>query len=449
MLSSLSFLSLQSEIRMIGIKICLLLFVVLCESRQSLVPQAIMQLVQNHFGESPVNIEVFYNSDRIKILEQTLKLLSAVKNLKVINTESKNCNFTLKKNAIFIFDTLENYLKFVQVNKKVRLALKGDITFLVYCSDCKRRTIQSAISADMFERFLVEENNRISLNAVSMFTEKKCREAQLIEINQYSNSIQKWKTEKFLDMIIDNFHGCEFIINIFSDDFPYMFFEVVDEESDAVVGAEGVIVEMIKALANDLNFTICFNRRMLGVGADAFFGIIELSHLTNKLLALSDPIYSASKVFVVPPGEPYTSWEKVFLPFDQPTWFWLGTTFGASFLIILFMKLSGSTSMHDFVVGSNVSTPALNVVAIFMGIGQIKLPHRNIARFLFIAFVLFCLIMRTAYQGKYFEFLTSDMSKKPIATMQELIERNFTVFYDLDSSFDRNDEMLKNCIKEK
>ena len=254
--------SLQSKIKMIGTKIYLLLFVVLFDSSQSLVPQAIQQLVQNHFGESPVNIDVFYNSDRIKVLEQTVKLLSTVNNVKVMNTETKDSDFNFKNNTIFIFDTLENYLEFVQVNRISRLRLKDDLTFLVHCSDCKRRTIESIISVDMFERFLIDENNRISLNAASMFTEQKCREAQLVEINQYSSSKQEWKTGKFLDMTIENFHGCEFKVEIFSNAFPYSFFKVVDKESDIVIGAEGTLVEMIKALATNLNFSVCFKRRM-------------------------------------------------------------------------------------------------------------------------------------------------------------------------------------------
>ena len=88
--------------------------------------------------------------------------------------------------------------------------------------------------------------------------------------------------------------------------------------------------------------------------------------------------------------------------------------------------------MYDFVIGSNVKTPTLNVIAIFMGIGQILLPQRNVSRIMFMCFILFSLIMRTAYQGKYFEFLTSDMRKKPTQTTEELKDKNFTVIMDIE-----------------
>ena len=92
--------------------------------------------------------------------------------------------------------------------------------------------------------------------------------------------------------------------------------------------------------------------------------------------------------------------------------------------------------MYDFVIGSNVTTPSLNVIAIFMGIGQILLPQRNISRFLFIGFVLFCLIMRTAYQGKYFEFLTTDVRRRPVSQIAELKEKKFTLFMETGPMFD-------------
>ena len=135
----------------------------------------------------------------------------------------------------------------------------------------------------------------------------------------------------------------------------------------------------------------------------------------------------------MPPGKFYTPWEKLFLPFDRDTWIWLGIVFTVAILVIFLIKLSNSTSMYDFVIGSNVSTPILNVVAIFMGIGQLFLPERNVSRFFFINFILFCLIMRTAYQGKYFEFVTCDIKKKPIATVDELKEKNFTIHHDTGS----------------
>ena len=157
----------------------------------------------------------------------------------------------------------------------------------------------------------------------------------------------------------------------------------------------------------------------------------------------SDPIYSTSNLLIVPPGKFYMPWEKLLMPFDEQTWMWLGITFAIAFFVIILIKLLRSTSMYELVVGSNVVAPALNVVGIFMGIGQILLPRRNVSRFLFMNFILFCLVMRTAYQGKYFEFLTSDIQKKSIATIEEGAEKGFSIYMDYDNYKSHKDYYMK------
>lgn len=56
------------------------------------------------------------------------------------------------------------------------------------------------------------------------------------------------------------------------------------------------------------------------------------------------------------------------------------------------------------------------------------LPGRNFARFILMCFMLFCLVMRTAYQGKQYEFMQKEMRKRGLETIDELIDNNFTFF---------------------
>ena len=65
----------EQKFKMVTIKFLFVIFVVFCESKKSLVPQAILQLVRSNYGERPVVIEIFYNSKKIEILDETLKLL--------------------------------------------------------------------------------------------------------------------------------------------------------------------------------------------------------------------------------------------------------------------------------------------------------------------------------------------------------------------------------------
>ena len=419
-----------------------MLITVLCESKKSLVPQAILQLVQSYYGDSSAQIEVFYNSKEVKIFDETVKLLRREKQLKItpIDAEKDPEYFN---DAIFLFDTMEN---FQEIWENYDAELKRTYRFqnhLFYIEDASKENIQKIITRDTFQSFLILKKDQISLHAMTMFTEKKCREEQLVEINQFSNLERKWKTEKFLRPIIDNFHGCELWLDSASSVGypPGLPFLAVQTSTRSVVSAEGALMDMLDTLSTYLNFTYIHGEAVLekieslGLKEEDFerlfdFAIsaepTEIQKYSFDTLS-SYPICTSSDILVGPPGEFYTSWEKLFLPFDQPTWMWLVISFAAAFLVILLIKLKRSNSMYEFVIGTNVTTPSLNVIAIFMGIGQIMLPERNVSRFMFMNFVLFSLIMRTAYQGKYFEFLTSDMRKKPVETIEELKDKNFTL----------------------
>lgn len=129
----------------------------------------------------------------------------------------------------------------------------------------------------------------------------------------------------------------------------------------------------------------------------------------------------------VPPSEKYSEYEKLLMPFDFFTWALIASTFVTTFttiLILYFVK----RSLRDFIIGSNVRTPTLNVLQIFFGISQVTLPRRNFARFLTVSFVLFCMVIRTAWQGKMYEFMQKDISKPEIQTVEEMIEKGYTFY---------------------
>lgn len=57
-----------------------------------------------------------------------------------------------------------------------------------------------------------------------------------------------------------------------------------------------------------------------------------------------------------------------------------------------------------------------------------QLPGRNFSRFLLVSFMLFSLVMRTAYQGKQFQFMQNEMRRPDVKTIDEMIESNFTLY---------------------
>jgi hypothetical protein len=141
---------------------------------------------------------------------------------------------------------------------------------------------------------------------------------------------------------------------------------------------------------------------------------------------MTTTFFDAEFGIFVTPSEFYTNFEKLLLPFDTTTWILLLVTFLVISGVIFLMKFIPKKIKKIF-IGSGNKTPGFNVVRIFFGIGQTRLPDESILRFILIFFVFFWLILRTCYQSKLFEFITADMRKPAPRTLDELIERDFTI----------------------
>lgn len=126
------------------------------------------------------------------------------------------------------------------------------------------------------------------------------------------------------------------------------------------------------------------------------------------------------------PGEPYDSYEKLVFPFDFLTWIFLAVVFGCTFLSIFIIN-TFSRKIQNIIYGENVLTPAQNVGAILFGMSQTKLPIKNFPRIILITFVLFCLVMRTAYQGVLFELIAADIRKPLPKTFHDLFVMNYSI----------------------
>jgi hypothetical protein len=192
---------------------------------------------------------------------------------------------------------------------------------------------------------------------------------------------------------------------------------------------------MIHELAKNLNFKVSFNpliveqKRLFYTNRslDLYVQMVELGSQLAYKYVLTKPFVFHDDVVVVPPGEEFSGYEKMLLPFDSYTWGLIMFTFVTAFTTIFILNLT-TLQIQSFVYGKNVKTPSLNILAVLFGISQIILPGRTFGRFLVINFVIFCLILRTAWQGKLFEFMQKDLRQQEIQSIEEIIEKNFTLY---------------------
>jgi hypothetical protein len=126
------------------------------------------------------------------------------------------------------------------------------------------------------------------------------------------------------------------------------------------------------------------------------------------------------------PAELYDSYEKLLFPFDFWTWIFLLIIFGCSFLsIVVIGRLPAK--IKNAVYGENVITPAQNVGSVFFGMSLTQVSFNNSPRIILISFILFCLVIRTAYQGVLFELIAADIQKPLPETFHDLYIRNYTI----------------------
>jgi uncharacterized membrane protein (DUF485 family) len=150
--------------------------------------------------------------------------------------------------------------------------------------------------------------------------------------------------------------------------------------------------------------------------------------LTLKNQEVTTTFDVLEEIFAITPTETYNSYEKIILPFDEMTWIFCILTFAFAFIFIFIINFA-SRKIQSLIYGEGVNTPAFNVVAIFFGIGQTRLPVENFSRIILMAFIIFCLIIRTAYQGVQFDMLTKDMRKPIPKTISDLKDMGYVINY--------------------
>ena len=272
---------------------------------------------------------------------------------------------------------------------------------------------------DMFQRSLLLMNiNFLMLDRASgcvdlvsslMFKPYFCRYPVVTVINRFSKKSMKWENEEFFPKQFQNFNGCPVLLH------HGLFEEII---MDAVAGT----------LSSHLLFKSFSSKDYPGGFIDFDLRWGDLNHVVLKNSTNSVVIYSTELVFIIPPGEPYSQFEKMFLMFQDEVWIAIGVTFIITLAIIRVLTFM-SIKVQNFVFGKNVRTPTLNFIDIFLNGGQNREPGRNFARFILILFVVWSLVIRTCYQSKFFELLQIDLRKPRFETIDELIENNFTLYY--------------------
>ena len=312
--------------------------------------------------------------------------------------------------------------------------------------------------------FIGTSNNGkfVSLLTIDNFSDKSCNSPLVFVINKFNRITRNWTKPLEGYKKFTNFYGCPLIV---TDNFgPFLYpkkrFAEISEcfTKDprnclalltylaATTGLQGVAVDLFSMVAKIANFTpkyeLRVNERRPMMPARPPEVRVYVSNYDQLLKGYSPTSlhFASSFILAATPSEYYNNYEKLWLPFDCTTWILLLLT-----LILAFSVIFGLNFVPKFIrksfIGVNITTPALNFVQIFLDNSLTKLPKSSLARFILIMFIWFCLIFRTLYQSKSFDFMTSDVRKAPPCTVQDLIDRNYTIV-----TFSTHEKILNEMI---
>lgn len=139
------------------------------------------------------------------------------------------------------------------------------------------------------------------------------------------------------------------------------------------------------------------------------------------------PHYFATVVITHMTQIPFTSIDRLLLPFEPIIWIILVYTLAFT-LSVIYTILICCGDRQSFVFGRANHTPFLNTINILLGGSIMRPPTRNFARTILAFWLLGTLVLRSSYQGALFDNLHSRKSAQTLDTLDKLIECNRTIY---------------------
>lgn len=417
------------------------------QERKKNLTKVFLDVIEEFYVKNSVLFDIFvYRSHDLSIFNEIgMENLPNFSNKLIIINERKILkNYSFSSSALII---TQNVKTFNYLNHFVRLSNKfpKSLTFLVFLNDAtdlfekiinsKNLSAVNGRLAD-FEFIFYENKNVVELITMEHFAANECNKPSAVLINSFDKITQKWQKKLKAYKKHANFHNCRLFSGVVSE-IPSNFY--LNKYSNK---PKGLMVDLFVSMGQYANFKPCMKKVSTDLQITSYQNIpsdlerieerkqIHVLHEIKTHLAadthVSMTFLESSFIFLITPGEPYTVSEKLFLPFDEDTWIWLTSTFAVTFFVIVVLNKLPQ-KYQDLVYGEGITTPTLNIVFIFFGLGQMKVPEKWYPRFLLMSFIVFCLIFRTCYQSKLFEFMTTDMRKLSPETIDDLYYQNFTI----------------------
>lgn len=270
-------------------------------------------------------------------------------------------------------------------------------------------------------------------------SEQRCAMVTLHKMDNPFESMDLSQSPLFVNKLND-FHMCR--MDLITFDTPSGIEVVlIRDENGEIVDFRGLEGSLLKTLSERLHFrakviipvemwgNIYGNgsadgamEMMMNREVNLSIGLFHQTYQYNELFDLSASYYSTYFCFVVPPGRPYTSIEKLLRPFRLDVWYYLlALVIAMSTIKILSLK----SYRHRFIEPVSIQ----DFVRIVMGIDLVRLPKSSLSKLFLMILIFGTLIIRTIYQSSLFTFLISPKSFPPLSSIPQMVEEGFTFYF--------------------
>jgi hypothetical protein len=391
-----------------------------------------MSSLIDHFCENYHirNFEVIVENDKflIRLANEILRNTSSPLNVRKVNL-GETFRVIFEHAQLFLLKSKKSMNKTIEAERLHTWSTQKNVK-IVYFKDSIESTQEVSIKVGTPQFFYLlhnQINDSMMLHNQVYYEPGHCENWERVWkiVNMFDHEKLEWTTTSFLQKY-DNFNNCPIPMILFLSGNNIQISAYKNENGEYAYFS-GYFMMILQIFWE--KYKIQF--RSVVHNYCAYDDAICMSNgkVTGHTSYLSTlPLSTDHITFIVTRGSEYTPFEKLLLPFDLETWIMVIITFIIGYLTILIIYQCPQY-VQDFVFGSSIRDPSMSLAQIFFGIGLIQTPSRNFARFLFMMFTLYCLIIRTAYQGKMFDFLHSKAEKSTPETMQDLIRHQIPIYY--------------------
>lgn len=180
-----------------------------------------------------------------------------------------------------------------------------------------------------YEYFVIEEDKWIRLLTFVWFTKTWCG-PHLKEVNRFDKSTNRWHHKNFKTDKFSNCHGCP-INFLFNRGLPEFIPMEVDHKNKSITKCIGCTCAIVSDFSSSLNYKYHMNMYYESNVLKKMWPqiphhlvvrsvVLNQGHrISNKLAVATRPFYDYEVGITVPPGEEYSGYEKMHLPFDGET----------------------------------------------------------------------------------------------------------------------------------